>query len=109
MASNLLSEKLLPLTRATKLLPELLPERRNGKRPHVSCLYRWTKSGCRGVVLQSVDVGGTRCTSRAAIVRFIEAVTAIRSGVQPTSLPRSPSYRQAAAVRADRELERLGI
>ena len=35
-----------------------------------TCLYRWTTSGCRGVVLESVQVGATRCTSREAMARF---------------------------------------
>lgn len=50
------TESLLSLTDAARLLPA----RPGGKRPHVSCLYRWTTSGCRGVVLESIAIGGTR-------------------------------------------------
>jgi hypothetical protein len=51
------------------------PKRRRGKETHVSCLYRWTKAGCRGVVLESVQIGGTRCTSRQALARFFNRLT----------------------------------
>jgi hypothetical protein len=63
-----LTEELVSLTEATKLLPK----RRKGKRPNVATLYRWTTIGVRGIVLESVQVGGTRCTSREALQRFFE-------------------------------------
>ena len=66
-----LDEDIVPLTEAAQFIP-----RRNGRKPHVSCLYRWTVQGCRGVVLESIQCGATRCTSRQAIVRFFERLTA---------------------------------
>jgi len=71
MAIDVTTEHLISLREAARLLPR----RRKGKRPHVSCLYRWTTSGCRGVVLESVSVGGTRCTSREALARFIDRLS----------------------------------
>ena len=59
MMIDLLSEQVISLTEAAKLLPA----RRGGKRPHVSCIYRWTVSGCKGIKLESIQIGGTRCTS----------------------------------------------
>jgi hypothetical protein len=53
----------------------LLPPRRGGKKPHVSCIYRWTTAGCRGEILESIQVGGTRCTSREALARFFERLS----------------------------------
>jgi hypothetical protein len=72
MAIDISSEQLISLRDAAGLLPA----RRRGKKPHVSCVYRWTTTGCRGVLLDSVSVGGTRCTSREALVRFIELLSA---------------------------------
>ena len=82
-----------------------LPARRRGKRPHVSCAYRWTKTGCRGVILESIQVGGTRCTSKEALARFMEALTygADRPAV------RSPVKRRRAAERAVEALVREGV
>ena len=94
-------ETLLSLTQAAKALPA----RRAGKRPHVSCLYRWTKAGCKGVILESIQVGGTRCTSREALARFFEALTY----ADDPRANRKSSRRQQAASAAERELQREGV
>jgi hypothetical protein len=95
------SEALLSLADAARTLPR----RRAGKKPHVSCIYRWTTAGCRGIVLESIQVGGTRCTSREALGRFFQRLT---RGDSP-ALPRSPARRRYAAVAAERELQREGV
>jgi hypothetical protein len=93
-------EELVSLRHAARLLPE----RRRGKRPHVSCLYRWTTAGCRGVVLESVMVGGTRCTSREALARFIARLSA---GGRPGD--GGPSLPAPSADRVEAELDAEGI
>lgn len=99
-----LEEHVISLNDAVRLLPK----RREGKRPHVSCVYRWTTSGCRGVILESVQIGGTRCTSVEALQRFFAAL-----GVagQPAALspPGTNLERQRAIARAERELDDAGI
>ena len=102
MAIDPLSEKVVSLAHAAKLLPR----RRGGKRPHVSCIYRWTTAGCRGVILESIQVGGTRCTSREALARFFAALTHGDRRGAPAA--RSVAARQRAVAAAERELERLG-
>lgn len=97
------TETLLSLSEATRDLPA----RRRGKRPHVSCLYRWTTAGCRGVILESIQVGATRCTSKQALARFFRRLTAT-SGSAP-EVPRTPARRRRAAEAAERELQRDGI
>lgn len=99
---DLNTETVVSLTEAAGVLPA----RRGGKRPHISCLYRWTTSGCRGIVLESVQIGGTRCTSKEALVRFFDRLTRNSAGDRPAV--RSPSARQRAAERAIEELEREG-
>jgi len=99
--------------------------RRRGRRTHVSTLYRWTTSGCCGVVLESIQVGGTRCTSREALQRFFERLSA---GQQRTGDPhaqlstpdgpaglgaaaprsRTLAQRQRASVAAGKRLEATG-
>jgi len=82
-----------------------LPARRGGKKPHVSCLYRWTKTGCKGVVLESLQCGGTRVTSREALARFFGALTRANS---PS--PSAPCRQSAqAGAQAERELDAAGI
>jgi hypothetical protein len=101
MAIDPNSETLLSLADAARALPR----RRAGKRPHVSCVYRWTTSGCKGVVLESIQVGGTRCTGREALGRFFERLTY----ADDPRIDRTPNRRQRAAVAADRESEREGV
>ena len=53
---------------------------RGTKRVAFQTLHRWATKGCRGVVLQTLFVGGARCTSVEALQRFFAAVTEARSG-----------------------------
>jgi hypothetical protein len=50
-------------------------------------LWRWATKGCSGVVLETVCVGGTRCTSKEALQRFFSAVTRARASA-PVSVAR---------------------
>jgi len=74
-------ESVLPLTEVAALLP-----RRSGKKVHIATLYRWTVDGCRGVVLESIQVGSTRCSSREALQRFVNQLS-------------EPSSRRTTAVK----------
>ena len=96
-----LTEHIVSLTEASRLLPA----RRGGKRPHVSCLYRWTTSGCRGVILEAIQIGGTRCTSREALARFFARLT---HRDDPRDVHHS-DRRQRAAMDTERELDREGL
>jgi hypothetical protein len=103
---NSRTEEILSLTEAAKRLPI----RRGGKRPHVSCLYRWTVTGCRGVVLESIAIGGTRCTSAEALQRFFDRLSSkSQTPVEPAPAGRTHAQRSRANERAARELERLGV
>src|SRR3954452_24975808 len=53
-----------------------LPRRRKGRKTHISTLYRWATVGCRGVVLETLQCGATRCTSREVLQRFFERLSA---------------------------------
>jgi hypothetical protein len=87
--------------------PKYLPRRRGGKKPHISCIYRWTTSGCRGVVLESIQIGGTRCTSKEALARFFRRLTCGDAADVPAA--RSVAQRQRAAEKAIRDLENAGV
>ena len=79
------TESLVPL----REVPRCLPPRPNGKRLHVSAVYRWTLRGIKGVVLETVRIGGTTYTSREAIQRFSERLTApVPATVSPTTVSR---------------------
>ena len=80
-------------------VPKLLPARGNGKRVHISAVYRWVQRGIRGTRLEVIRVGGTTYTSREALQRF----------ASPTAEPHqavnlNPTIRQR---QIDRALKRL--
>ncbi|HVU88493.1 MAG TPA: DUF1580 domain-containing protein [Pirellulales bacterium] len=87
-------------------VPSLIPIRRGTKRPHVSCIYRWCQRGLRGVKLESIQVGGTCCTSREALQRFFERLTAARDGNAAPG--RTVGQRRKTVDRANAELEKAG-
>ncbi len=82
--------------------PGLLPRRRKGRKVHVSTLYRWATVGCRGIVLETLQVGGTRCTSRESLQRFFEALSASK-GSSSAHNPFNPSIRTEARRLRDSE------
>lgn len=96
------NEEVVSLAEAAK--SKCLPRRRKGKRPHVATLFRWTTVGVRGVVLESLQCGGTRCTSVQALQRFFERLSGTDAGqTVPTR------RRQQQIARAEDELKEAGI
>ena len=89
---DLTNEQVLSLTDAAKILPR----RRAGKRPHVATLYRWASRGLRGVKLETIQVGGTLCTSREAVQRFCEQLS--ESDATPSPTPSSTRKRAMQAA-----------
>jgi hypothetical protein len=69
----LLDEQLFPLAQVPNL--GIIPNRRRGRQIHVATLHRWAVHGLNGVVLETLQVGGTRCTSREALRRFFQSLT----------------------------------
>jgi hypothetical protein len=51
---------------------------RNGKKATLNTLYRWTRSGCFGVRLEYIFIGGVRYTSREALLRFFGEITRVK-------------------------------
>ena len=98
------AERLLSLADAARELPRC----RGGKRPHIATVYRWTTNGCRGVILESVQVGNTRCTSREALARFFAALTD-QAGAGRQARGEPPRHRRRAIERARESLRRAGV
>lgn len=93
-----------PITLAEAIKLPLL--KRNGRAPHIATIHRWVSVGINGVRLEVVQLGGTRCTTREAVIRFIERLTANDhgGGAAPT-----PSERRRSIAAAGRELAVAGI
>ena len=95
------SEAVVTLTEAT----HHLPRRRKGKRPAVSTIFRWAQHGCRGIRLETIQVGGSKCTSIEALQRFFDRLTAAAHPETPTE--GAPQVEDHEAT--ERELDQLGI
>ncbi len=98
---DILSEKVVSFTEATGHLPR----RRKGKRPHVATVYRWAQKGCKGVRLETIQVGGTKCTSLEALQRFFEQLTQR----DETPVPTTPKAGARSVSDAKRTLAEAGI
>jgi hypothetical protein len=97
------AETLISLADAAKAVPR----RGRGGGTHVSTLYRWATVGVRGVVLETLQVGGSRCTSREALQRFYERLSASTPAGPPGGNPASVPTRRTSA-RRHRDSERAG-
>jgi len=64
---DLHDERLLTLQEAAELLPGSTA---------ISTLHRWRQRGVRGVQLETCLIGGKRYTSKEALQRFADAITA---------------------------------
>ena len=81
-----------------------LPKRRAGKRPHICTLYRWAQQGVRGVKLETIQIGGTCCTSLESLQRFFNRL----SGDDSTP-PQATRARKKEIARAESVLAEAGI
>lgn len=100
-------ERMFPLSQA----PRRMPRRRSGKRVHTATLYRWAAVGCRGVILETLQLGGTKCTSREALQRFFERLSNLQSpshgDIASRENPRQ--YAQRSEAETERLLDQLGL
>ncbi len=109
MAIDFQNEQLLSLTDAARAVPPI-----DGKRPHVSTIWRWCRKGVRGIQLEYVRLGHRVCTSERALARFsqrlAEADAEPRSH-SPPSRATTPSecQQKKSHQRAEVELNRAGI
>ncbi len=77
------SEAVMSFADAAKFVGRL-----QGKaRVALQTLHRWAAKGCRGVVLETICVGGARCTSAEALQRFFDRLTAARRRGEKVAMP----------------------
>ena len=96
------AEDLIPI----RDVPKLLPPRPNGKRVHISAVYRWILRGVRGVCLESIRVGGTSYTSVEALQRFADRLSSGHHTDSATSIA-TTTTRRKQIERAEREVRAI--
>jgi hypothetical protein len=72
------TEDVHPLATLAEMIPALPKPSGEPRHPSVKSLYRWSLYGCRGIILETVQIRATRCSSLAAVDRFSRAITAAR-------------------------------
>jgi len=100
------TEQVVTPARAT----HFCPERRRGVRPNIATIYRWMVQGVRGIKLESIVVGATRCTSIEALQRFFDALTAAADAEHSAAIipPPVSKSRQKEIAAAERRLAAAG-
>src|SRR5262245_40583903 len=79
-----------------------------------SSVYAWTRKGCRGVKLESVQLGGKRYSTREAVARFVAAlsdparVEKLRESTGGYVHARSVKARRREAKRSSERLRKAG-
>jgi len=101
-------EDLLSLAEAARTIPPI-----DGKRPHMSSIWRWIHVGIRGVHLEHLRIGRRVVTSREALQRFFQTLseTPVQARqYQPRQpKPRTEKQRQAAIAKAVENLKARGM
>ncbi len=99
---NIQSETLISRAEARRL-PWM--RGRAGRPISYETFHRWAKRGLRGIVLETIRLGGTVYTSREATQRFIQRLN------QQTSSSHIPAQLSSsgAVIAADRILDQAGI
>lgn len=70
MPITIQKESVLSLNEAIATLPCV-----DGRRPHLSTIWRWCKRGYRGIRLEYCRIGNRVVTSREALERFTQRLT----------------------------------
>jgi hypothetical protein len=99
-----IEEHLMRLAEVAQFVP-----RRNGRKAHVSTIYRWSTIGCHGVVLETLQAGGTRVTSREAVARFFARLTALAQGHAVDVGTGHPASLEREEAEIARDLDAAGI
>jgi hypothetical protein len=73
------TEKLLTPVEAAKFAGN---SGRGGTHPNKATMYRWMTSGYKGILLETVQVPGGLRTSREALQRFFERITAAKNAAR---------------------------
>jgi hypothetical protein len=106
-------EDLRPFSEITKLIRP----GRNGRSIHVSTLSRWRSPGVARsdgsrITLRAIRFPGGWRTTPEWVTEFLDAVTAEKSGTQPTPAPHSihtPARRRRELDRVERKLAAAGF
>lgn len=67
---DVINGDLISLAEAAKILPK-----RRGKSVHLNTIHRWTRQGIRGVILETIRIGGSVYTTANAVQAFCDRLS----------------------------------
>jgi hypothetical protein len=94
------TEQVLPFAQVARRLPSI----RGGRAVNPATIWRWASHGVRGVKLETIQIGGTSCTSLDALRRFFA-----RLDDKPESPVVPAPTRDRRAEQVSAELDLVGI
>lgn len=100
-----------PISLAEVPRQRCVPRRPGGKTIHLATVHRWATIGIKGVVLETLQCGRTKCTTTAAIQRFFERLSGpwTDPASNPSGGPRTRRKANSAIAEAERVLDRAGV
>ena len=104
-------EDYLPLAEAAKRMPRGT----NGRKVHVSTIWRWCRRGCRGIKLRYYRVGRTIMVTETTLQQFFSALAKVdaeqadSNNYKPRPKRSRPGNRQASIDQANDVLRNAGI
>jgi len=109
MSIDIEQQELLSLTDAARVLQI------NGKRPHISSIWRWCRRGLNGVRLEYGRAGRRIVTTRTALTKFMNQLAEADRPPTPSKQPVqsavhcTPVTNRVAIERAQKVLKDAGI
>ncbi len=96
---DIFKDNILSLSGAAKSIPAV-----DGKHPNPSTVYRWIADGVGGVKLDSVRIGRRLCTSKEALQKFMDELSAAPA---PKSKPRTTATSTRSTKQREHDVQRV--
>lgn len=97
MAIRIDLDELLLLGQLVRRIPPI-----GGARVNISTAWRWANKGVRGIMLETVQIGGRTCTTWQAYLDFAAAIASSRVDARPSTLV--PSGRKQKHIKNARQV-----
>jgi hypothetical protein len=90
-------------------VPNRIPKTSRGRRVSIATVVRWSTKGLKGIKLETIRIGGTRCTCDDALRRFFERISQSQSGRTPSPALLTATQRNRRFEAVEERLNELGI
>jgi hypothetical protein len=90
-------------------VPNRIPKTSRGQEVSIATVLRWSTKGLKGIRLETIRIGATRCTWDDALWRFFERISESESSREtgPVVATIAQKHRRSEAV--EKRLNEIGI